>query len=98
MYGYTQNSSEKIFKCCFSSINLKTNERQLMTNIPQTISQITSDRLAYEVARLVQNNRIGTRSSAADALLDYLQIGSGSEFSSIPEWLEDYERKQMKGN
>jgi hypothetical protein len=40
------------------------------------IKQIGADRLAYAVANLIQKGYLDSRSEAADALLDYLEIGT----------------------
>ena len=56
-----------------------------------------ADRLAYHVAMLVLHRVIDARSAAADALLDYLEVGGLDGPKSVPEWVEGYEaRKEVK--
>ena len=55
-----------------------------------------ADRMAREIARLVDLKRIDARSAAADALLDYLQVGSVDGSKSVNEWCEKYDG-QLKG-
>lgn len=54
-----------------------------------------ADRLAYTVAGLVERRVIGERSAAADALLDYLDVGHTGP-ASVPEWMQQYEQEQRK--
>ena len=61
----------------------------------KTIDQMAADRLAYHVAKLVMNRTIDARCPAADALLDYLRIGSGGPLS-VPDWMEKYEAEQKR--
>jgi len=49
-----------------------------------------ADRLAYEVALLVTSGRIGERSAAADALLDYLQIGWFDGPEDVQAWTDGH--------
>lgn len=50
-----------------------------------------ADRLAAAVARLVSTRTIDARSEAADALLDYLDIGGVCGPADVPTWLRQYE-------
>ncbi len=54
-----------------------------------------SDRLAYEVARVIVSGILNSRSPAADALLDYLKIGSGGP-ETLPAWMEQYEQYEAR--
>ncbi len=58
------------------------------------IKEIGADRLAYAVAKLVQSRTIDARSEAADALLDYLDVGSPGGPQSVPEWMERHKALQ----
>ena len=58
------------------------------------IKEIGADRLAYAVAKLVQSRTIDARSEAADALLDYLDVGSSGGPQSVPEWMERHKALQ----
>lgn len=53
--------------------------------------KIGADRLAYEVAMMIIRNEIDSRSSVADALLDYMEIGTSGKPQSVHEWIEKYE-------
>jgi len=59
---------------------------------------IAADKLAYEVARLVLNNRLDSRSGASDALLIYLNIGGIDGPDSVPQWVKEYEELNNRGN
>jgi hypothetical protein len=52
-----------------------------------------ADRLAREVARLIDIRIVGSRSAVADALLDYLQVGGIEGPKSVPEWCEAHDAK-----
>jgi hypothetical protein len=57
-----------------------------------------ADNLAFFVGRLVVNGHLDARSGAADALLEYLNIGGVDGPSTVPEWLESYEPEWLKDN
>ena len=57
----------------------------------KTIDQLGADRLAYEVAVLIEKKILDPRSRVGDALLDYLRIGCGGP-PSVPEWMEEYRK------
>lgn len=48
-------------------------------------------RLAYAVALLIEGRIIGSRSAAADALLDYLGVGGPGGPRDVPTWITEYE-------
>ena len=50
-----------------------------------------ADRLAYAVARCVMSGALDARSGPADALLDYLEIGTSEGCNSVPDWMKKYE-------
>lgn len=52
-----------------------------------------ADKLAYDVAKCIERGTLGPRSGPADSLLDYLAIGQPEGFSSVPEWVEWYEKQ-----
>ena len=56
-----------------------------------------ADRLAREVARLVNSKVIDSRSRASDAMLDYLQVGWVDGPTTVPEWCEQYDKLTPKG-
>lgn len=58
------------------------------------VTQLRSvgDRLAYAVAKAVMRGEYGSRSSVADALLDYLNVGGIGGPKTVLEWIEQYER------
>ncbi len=60
----------------------------------QPRDQIGADRLAAAVARLVSSRSVDARSEAADALLDYLDVGGVGGPSDVPAWLAQYEKRQ----
>lgn len=57
-------------------------------------SKMFADKLAHAVAKLVERRVIDARSEAADALLDYLEIGGLDGPKSVPEWINQYEAKR----
>ena len=59
----------------------------------QPRDRIGADRLAAAVARLVSNRAIDARSEAADALLDYLDVGGVGGPPDVPTWLRRYEAR-----
>lgn len=56
------------------------------------------DRLAYAVAKCIERGALNSRSGPADALLDYLEIGSTGGPQSVPEWVAAYEAHEQKTN
>ena len=56
------------------------------------IDKIAAERLAYECAYQIKIGHLSSRSSIADALLNYLRVGNPGGEKSIPEWLEKYEK------
>ena len=55
-----------------------------------------ADRLAYAVAKLIERRVLDARCNAADALLDYLEIGAIDKPASVPQWVEQYEAAKQK--
>lgn len=53
-----------------------------------------ADKLAYTVAKLVDRRVLDARCPAADALLDYLEIGAPDKPSTVPEWMQQYESRK----
>lgn len=60
--------------------------------------RVGADRLAYAVARLIQTRVLDARSEAADALLDYLDVGGIDGPKNVLEWMEQYEARRAKEN
>lgn len=55
--------------------------------------EVAADALAYACARAVCEGFLDSRSNIADALLDYLEIGSGGH-NDVPSWMAEYEAKK----
>jgi hypothetical protein len=70
--------------------NLKLTEQQRMEFL-YSMHKKKADNLAYFVGRLVVNGHLDARSGAADALLEYLNIGGVDGPSTVPEWLESHD-------
>ena len=56
-----------------------------------------ADRLAYQVATAIMRGSIAARTGIADALEDYLEIGSTDGPTTVPEWIEQYEAAEKGG-
>jgi hypothetical protein len=59
---------------------------------PDNIEKRGADRLAYECAKTITNGKLDSRSGIADALLDYLSIGTPNCPTDVPTWMKSYEQ------
>jgi hypothetical protein len=56
-------------------------------------SLLAADALAREVARLIDIGVIDMRAMAADALIDYLDVGSPGGPETVPQWTAQYDEQ-----
>jgi transcriptional regulator with XRE-family HTH domain len=56
-------------------------------------SLLAADALAREVARLIDLGVIDMRAMAADALMDYLDVGSPGGPETVPQWTAQYDER-----
>jgi hypothetical protein len=73
---------------------LELSKLELLT---KPIRSRAADRLAYAVAKCIEFGMLNSRSGPADALLDYLEIGSTYGCNTVPEWMAEYERRKKNG-
>ena len=55
-----------------------------------------ADKLAYAVAKCIENKALDERSAPADALLDYLCVGQPGGPMTVPEWVRQYEDERAR--
>lgn len=60
--------------------------------------RIGADRMALAIFRLVDRGVINPRSEAADAALDYAQVGCHGGPKSVQEWIESVEQSRQPKN
>ena len=56
----------------------------------RTIDQMAADRVAFEVALLVQHGSLDSRSPAGDALIEYVANSELGDQFSVPIWMQAY--------
>ena len=79
---------------------LKAENDKLRNKIAEVggFDKIGADRLAYECAHMVCSGELDSRSTVADALIDYMGIGMPGEPQDVPTWMNEYRKRTVAVN